>query len=274
MTFRGRTRGNGVFRGATLLTLSMAIAMTVCLALLPAYVAASATPSIPAPTSDFYVLDQAGVLSASTSSMIVDTSAALAAASGAQIVVVTVDSIGSGAISDYALAILRGWGVGDKTKNNGLVMVVSVGDRQSWISVGYGLEGRLNDAKVGRIQDTYMVPYFKTGDYDTGIRNGYLALVDEVAAEYNLDPATLGTGNPTPAPSDTGSSGSNLALFIGIGIFFLVDWIFLRGRITSFLLLSMFLRRGGGGGFGGGGGGGGFSGGGGSGGGGGAGRGW
>ncbi|HBW37336.1 MAG TPA: methanol dehydrogenase, partial [Desulfosporosinus sp.] len=74
---------------------------------------------IPRPSSEFFVLDQANVLDQTTEQMIVRTSAALEQKTKAQIVVVTVKSLNGTSPEEHALAILRGWGIGDEKLNNG-----------------------------------------------------------------------------------------------------------------------------------------------------------
>jgi len=226
--------------------------------------AAGAQPQIPpAPTASFYVQDYAKVLTAETKDRINSLGAQLASRTKAQIVVVTVDSLHGAAPEDYGLAILRGWGVGDRKLNNGVVILVAVGDRQSRIEVGYGLEGALPDAKTGSIQDEYMIPYFQQGDYDKGIWNGYLAVAREVAKEYNLElkaEPRAGSKVRHAPPASRGDWWDVLPWWVKLGIaaglagLFIIDWVFFGGAFT-FLLLSL-LRRGGGGGGGWGGGGG------------------
>jgi len=229
-----------------------------------------AASAVPNPTADFYINDFAGVLSDTTKQMIQKDSAALAVKTGAQIVVVTIDSLEGQVLETYSLDMLRSWGIGDKVKNNGVLILLAVGDRKSRIEVGYGLEGRLPDGKSGRIQDEYMLPYYKIDDFDSGIKNGYLAILQEVAAEYSLDLAAIEQATPLSAADTSGSSSPLSLITIGLIVILLIcDWIFLHGKITKFLLLLFFWRGGRGGGFGGGGGGG-FSGGGGGGGGGGS----
>ncbi len=124
-----------------------------------------AQPQIPPkPTTSIYVQDYAGVLSADTKTQINNISTQLAAKTKAQIVVVTVPSFEETPPADYALSLLREWGVGDKTLNNGLVLIVGVNDHHSRVEVGYGLEGALPDAKTGRIQYEYMIPECHKGD--------------------------------------------------------------------------------------------------------------
>lgn len=222
----------------------------------------------PAPATAVYVQDYAGIVSSDTENRIHNLGSQLANKTKAQVVVVTVKSLNGAVIEDFALTILRQWGIGDKQLNNGVLLLVSVGDRQSRIEVGYGLEGVLPDSKTGRIQDEYLIPWLRQGDYDKGILNCYLAVVGEVAKEYKLQ---LNTDAKPIARSGTAVSepswfdslpwwGQILVGFAVLG-FFLFDWFFLGGAIT-YLLLSLIRSRGGGGGGRGGGGWGGGSGGG------------
>ena len=217
--------------------------------------------SYPSHTPEFYVNDYAGILSTETEEAIMKVSVPLAQETGAQIVVVTVDSLEGQDIESYALNLFREWGIGDATKNNGLLLLVSLNDRQSRIEVGYGLEGALNDAKTGRIQDDYLIGHFQEGNYDAGVIGTYLKLAEEVYIEYDLDAATITDQNVYYKPGTEEEEGK-LTLFhvilIIIGIMLMMlDLIFNRGRITR-VVLYMIVRNsgrgGGGGGFGGGGG--------------------
>ena len=143
----------------------------------------AAEPVPPVPAGNLYVQDYANVLSSETRSKIQETSRSLATQTKAQIVVVTVQTLDGKPIADYATELFRKWGIGDKQLNNGVLLLVAVKDRKSRIEVGYGLEGALPDAKTGRIQDDYMIPAFKKNDFNTGILQGYQALVDEVTKE-------------------------------------------------------------------------------------------
>ncbi|MDF1615855.1 TPM domain-containing protein [Petrocella sp. FN5] len=226
--------------------------------------------SYPSHTTEFYVNDFAGILSTATEEAIMNISVPLAQETGAQIVVVTVDSLEGQDIESYALNLFREWGIGDATKNNGLLLLVSLNDRRSRIEVGYGLEGALNDAKTGRIQDDYLIGHFQEGNYDAGIIGTYLKLAEEVFIEYGLDEAAITSQNVYYYPSTEEEEG-NIRIFhvilIIIGIMLMMlDLIFNRGRMTR-VVLYMIVRnsgRGGGSGGSGFGGGGGRSGGGGS----------
>lgn len=231
-------------------------------------VAAYAQPQLPnAPTSSIYVQDYAGVLSADTKARINNIGSQLASKTKAQVVVVTVKSLEGAAIDEYALGILRKWGIGDKNLNNGVLLLVAVDDRKSRVEVGYGLEGALPDAKTGEIQDDYMIPHFQQGNYDKGILNGYLALATVVAKEYNLElktdakPAVKNKQSSSESAWDMLPWWAKILIVAGLLLLFIADWLFFGGSIT-YLILSLLRFRGGGGGGGSGGGFGGGSGGG------------
>lgn len=137
-------------------------------------------PEPPAQAPSFYVQDNAGVLQPDVKQQIHKAGTELASKTKAQVVVVTVKSLEGVPIRDYALKLFRQMALGDKELNNGVLLVVAPSERKSCIEVGYGLEGILPDAKTGRIQDEYMIPYFAKGDYNQGIVKGYNAVVAEV----------------------------------------------------------------------------------------------
>ena len=222
---------------------------------------AAAAPQIPPrPTAaeGIYVQDYAKVLSADDRRRLLNIGQELDSKTTAQLAVVTVNTLDGQPIEDYALSILRQWGIGSKEKNNGALIVVAVQDRRSRIEVGYGLEGLLTDGLTGRIQDQAMLPYFRKGNYAAGIVNGYAVTAALIAKEAGVQLAALNSEQST-VPRQTSSEAQEypswLKLLLGAGIVLLliIDNLFLGGVITQMLLL-MFLRgRGrGGGGFGGG----------------------
>lgn len=97
-----------------------------------------------------------------------------------------------------------------------------------------------------------MLPYFKQGQYDKGIVNGYAATAATVAKEYNVKLDGVSYTPPAPKQNDSLPLWAELAIGIGIVLLLVIDNVFLGGFITQMLILSIF-RRGGGGGFGGGG---------------------
>ena len=108
--------------------------------------------------------------------------AALETQSRRQIVVVTVPSLGGDDIQDYGIKLGRAWGIGNKQRNDGLVLIVAPTERKVGIEVGYGLEGIVTDAVSGLIIRHDMTPRFKSGDYVGGINAG----VDNLIAQLRL----------------------------------------------------------------------------------------
>lgn len=142
---------------------------------------------IPKPTDRFYVNDFANLLDADTKDYIEDVNVQLYESTGAQVVVVTLPSLNGASLEEYATALFRQYGIGSREKNNGVLLLLALEEREFRIEVGYGLEGALNDAKTGRIQDNYIIPYLKDNKWDDGIRNGFDAVIQEIKAEYGAD---------------------------------------------------------------------------------------
>lgn len=143
--------------------------------------------NLPNPTNEFFVNDFANVISDADEKEIMQSAVSLYNATKAQVVVVTVESLEGEDVNTYALELGEKWGVGDKETDTGVVLLLSVSDRQVTIQVGYGLEGAINDAKAGRLLDTYGVPYFRNDDFSSGLKGVQKAIVNEVYAEFNLE---------------------------------------------------------------------------------------
>lgn len=138
-------------------------------------------------TDEFYINDFANVLSDDTKNYVFSNSKLIEEKTGAQIVVVTVGSLDGDSIENYSLNLFREWQIGQKDKNNGLLILLAPNERKVRIEVGYGLEGAINDAKAGRLRDEYGLPHFKNDDWNNGIKNLYMSILAEVYKEYNMD---------------------------------------------------------------------------------------
>ena len=235
-----------------------ALVMVVWCLLINIAFAKTAVPA--APTGDIYVQDYANILSDDTKQQLNKAGRSLQNKTKAQIVVVTVDKLEDVSSEEYALAVLRQWGVGDKSLNNGVVLLIDVQSRASRIEVGYGLEGALPDGKTGELQDKYLLPYFKQGDYNAGVTNTYMALAQAVLGEYEASAADVKQPVSANESYDWVTTVLEFAAVIIVVGLVILDFMFFGGRITM-LILSLVSRRGGGngGGFGGGSGGGGGS---------------
>lgn len=176
---------------------------------------------LPAPSSEFYVNDLSGVLSAENKAYIVETNVKLNAQTGAQVVVVTVKTLKGADLNQFATDLFRAYGIGDRERNNGVLLLVVTGDRDVRIEVGYGLEGAINDAKAGRLLDEYVVPYLAEDQWDEGIVNGFNAIVEEIKTEYGLSGA-LESNAPVryekQEPKFYEKYGGQAAIAMGIGL--------------------------------------------------------
>ena len=143
--------------------------------------------SLPEPTNDFFVNDFVNIIDDADESEMMRIGADLYEQTTAQVVVVTIDSLDGYDVDEYALELGRKWGVGSKDNDNGVVILLSLSDRQISIQVGYGLEGCLNDGKVGRILDNYAIPYLSNNDYSSGLTEVYKAVAAVVCEEYGIE---------------------------------------------------------------------------------------
>lgn len=185
---------------------------------------------IPEATERFYVNDFSSVLSDGTEDEIFKNGAELDNRTGAQVVLVMVNDTGTFSLEDYSMNLARDWGIGDAEKNNGVLILFTTGEKHVRIEVGYGLEGALNDAKCGRILDTWAVPAMNSGDWDSAALNTWNAVAEEVYAEY---------GEEVPenvAMPDAGDDDSDE----------LPTMTVLAGVIILIIIISIISRRGGG----------------------------
>lgn len=181
----------------------------------------------PSPTSDFFVNDFASCLTDEDKSTIQALGEELYKKTKAQVVVVTVQSLGGRDIESYSIGLAREWGIGDKDDDSGVLLLLSTGDRQVRIEVGKGLEGSLTDGKSGRILDSYAVPYLKNSDYSTGLRECYKKLVEEVYSEYGVEGYTSidDTDIGDYSSSGFGDEKIDLAVIIIITVLVLITLI-------------------------------------------------
>lgn len=198
------------------------------------------------PTERFFVNDYADALSSQDEDAIYAMGVQLYQKTGAQVVAVAVPTLDDADIDEYGVALGRAWGIGDEEKNTGILLILATEDREVGISVGYGLEGAVTDAKSGMLLDNYALPYFAEDDFSTGMRETYKALVNEVYIEFGMEPEEGYV--PVEELSDD-VPGSVGIIILVVTIVFLL--IFGRGRLPFFLFFGGGHHRGNYGGFGG-----------------------
>lgn len=231
----------------------------------------SAVPQFPKPTDLKYVNDYVNVVDNDSAQYIFSVGKELEEKTGAQATVVVINSLEGETIEAYANAIFRQWGIGQKDKNSGLLILLSMEEKQWRVEVGTGLEGAVTDIYSSRVMNDFAVPKFQQNQYGQGLRQAYSVLADNIAKEYGVTleknisvPEYVESGRDT----NTSKKGSSIPA-IGIIILIFLDLILNRGRITRFIIKMLFWsaafgrggRGNGRGGFGGGSSGGGFGGG-------------
>lgn len=146
---------------------------------------ALADPTFPKLTGR--VVDGAGMLSEADKQFITEKLRQLEEKSTDQLVVVTLPSLQGYAIEEFGVRLGRHWQIGQKDKNNGVLLIVAPKDRKVRIEVGYGLEGTLTDTLAGNIVHNRILPLFRKGKMPDGIKTG----VDDIIATLTGDAAAV-----------------------------------------------------------------------------------
>lgn len=164
---------------------------TILIAVLCAPLISKAQPDTLRPTG--LVNDFADVIDAGTTSRLSQILTSFERSTGIEIAVVTTPSLNGIPVEDFATGLFEQWGIGKKGKDNGLLILVAPNERKTRIEVGYDLEGGINDAVAGRIIRDTMIPWFKNGDFSTGILNGAVGSISILNAKYDLgfDPSKV-----------------------------------------------------------------------------------
>lgn len=193
-----------------------AVLVSICCA------AAIGAPRLPVPRT--HVADYANVIDAQTQNRIDGYLTELEQKTGAQVVILTVDSTGGEESFDYSLAIAEQWKLGQKGKDNGVLVFVAVRDRMRRIQVGYGLEGALPDAWLDQMMRQLFVPKFQRGEFASGLLDGAVAIANRIADDAGVQlsgvPATRVQYRRRPG----GTIGWNCAVLI-----FLVAMVTIMG---------------------------------------------
>jgi len=193
--------------------------------------AATAADIPPKPEVIDYVFDTGHLLTAEHVNEIRRIGQLLDEKTTAELVVVTVPTLDGAPIQDYSLKLANAWGIGKSDKNNGCLML-AVADNlladkpgRVRIDVGRGLEGRLNDAKCGRVLDDLFLPPFQregatAEERSKAILDSYTFLAQEIAMEYNVQ---LGIENTIVLPPEKAKKNNDPWAFLKLGIV-LVIW--------------------------------------------------
>ena len=173
---------------------------------------------LPAPTGP--VNDFAGILDPADERALQSEVEALERETTAEVAVVTVPSLGGRSVEEYATALFNQWGIGQADRDNGVLVLVAVNEREMRIEVGYGLEGVLPDGLAGAVIRETFLPAFRDGDYPRGIRQGVARVVDIVRRNETLTPEQIAAIERANAEAGTSwLIAAFMSIFVGVGAF-------------------------------------------------------
>jgi len=168
-----------------------------------------------------YVNDYADMISPAAEQRLERLLAAFDRRESTQIAILTIDSLEGDPLEDFSIRTVEAWKIGQRGKDNGVLLLVAKKERRLRIEVGYGLEGVLTDLAAGRIVDHILSPAFRAGRYDEGFERAVAAIIGIVQGQYTAD-------DIRPKRGDRSSAGASYALILLFLLIFL-------GRLSRFL---------------------------------------
>ncbi len=162
-----------------------------------------------------HVNDYARILSPATVQELEEQLSEFERSDSTQIVVLTIPTLAGENLEEYSIKVAETWKIGQKGVDNGAVLLIAKDERKVRIEVGRGLEGRLTDLVSGRIVRGEIVPRFKQGDFDGGVKAGISAIMAVVRGEYKASSSDLRHGRKGAHPAFT------LVIFVCLAAVFL-----------------------------------------------------
>ncbi|MCJ7841177.1 TPM domain-containing protein [Lederbergia sp. NSJ-179] len=192
---------------------------------------------IPDPRGDIYAQDFADLLPTKVQEELIELGSYLDEQTGAQLSVLTIPSLKSVPIKDYAEEAFRKYQLGNQDQQNGVLLLFVVQERKIYIEIGKGLEERFSGGKIGKILDTYTLPFLEKNDFEQAITNTYNKLFNELAVEYDLDKRAEAKAYEYGYQNRTGLSILTIMIVVlfFLGMIFL-DFKFLGGALSLAIL--------------------------------------
>jgi uncharacterized membrane protein YgcG len=138
----------------------------------------------PKPKPARYMVDDAIMLTPVAAQTIEDRLYTYFKEKGAQIVVVTVQSLQGATVEEYAEKLFKTWGIGDKVRNDGVLLLISKDDRKMRIEVGYGMEATITDAFATEVINNTLTPQFKNSNFGVGIDLATRQIINKISPDY------------------------------------------------------------------------------------------
>lgn len=199
---------------------------------------------LPEPTRVFYVADFAEVIESYDEDYIVNVNLNYEKTEeNPQIVVVTTDDIGDRVLEEYSVELFEKWGIGSSQYDNGALIILSLDpdDRSVRIEVGYGLEGRINDALAGRILDNSMDD-LNNGDYSAGLLKMFRLTAQYINDEYGYDDSQIFGASERIGIRTEDDENEGMPFSTIFWIIFAVALLWADHRFFRGMLLAMFFR--------------------------------
>jgi len=136
-----------------------------------------------------YINDYARMISSAAATRLEEELKSFEQSDSTQVVILTIPTLQGEAIDGFGIKVAEAWKIGQKNKDNGIIVIVAKQERKIRIEVGRGLEGKMTDLLAGRIIDLVISPRFKRGDFDGGFIAGVSALIDATRGEFKVDGA-------------------------------------------------------------------------------------
>lgn len=198
------------------------ISMPIAVLLVALFTTAVGAAQVSLPMPRHYVEDYASVINSSHERSLNGVLQELEQKTGAQYIVLTVETTGGIPIEQFAIELAEEWKLGQKGKDNGILFVLAKEDRKYRFEVGYGLEGFITDRYCGQVGREVLVPYLKKGDYSQGIYQANLRISQKIAVDSGVTLTGMPELKPTPVQERLNIRGLPCCSFLPLLFFLLI----------------------------------------------------
>lgn len=187
-----------------------------------------------------YVEDLANVIDAATERSLNGILQELEQKTGAQYIVLTVNSLDGLPIEEFSIALVEAWKLGRAEQDDGLLFTLAMEEREARFEVGYGLEGDLTDLFCGRLLTDVLFPLVRQGKISAGVYQANLRAIQKIAASAGVQLS----GIPKLTPRRQGGRRRRLPCFSGLPLILIMLFLFGRGRRGRGMFLLPFMMGG------------------------------